>query len=108
MRTLEGVVASRGSVEGRPCIVNTPADLAGVQPGDILVAAQTDITYTGALMRAGGIVTEEGGRFCHAAIWARENHKPALISVTGARAALSGAERATLDTTAGRISWEEK
>lgn len=108
MGNLNGVVASRGCAEGRPRVIHSQADLASVQTGDILVAAQTDITYTAALMRAAGIVTEEGGRFCHAAIWAREHRKPALIAVAGARKALAGVETASLDAVAGRISWEER
>ena len=80
--------AARGRAVGRSVVVDTEADLDRVRIGDVLVAAQTDIAYVPAMMRASAIVTETGGRFSHAAVWARENHKPALLQVSNATALL--------------------
>lgn len=107
MKTLAGRTACAGLVTGKPCIVTTAMDLNKVRDGDILVAAQTDISYIGALCRAAGIVTESGGRFSHAAIWARENGKPALVGVAGARGSLENVATVTLDATAGQVRWED-
>lgn len=76
--------AARGRAVGRPVVVGTEADLKHVRDGDVLVAAQTDIAYVPAMHRASAIVTETGGRFCHAAVWARENDKPTLLQVANA------------------------
>jgi pyruvate, water dikinase len=76
--------AANGIATGRPVIVETEADLDLVREGDVLVASQTDIAYVPAMHRACAIVTETGGRFCHAAVWARENQKPTLLQVSDA------------------------
>lgn len=76
--------AAHGCVVGRPVVVNSEADLDSVHDGDILVASQTDIAYVPAMHRASAIVTETGGRFSHAAVWARENSKPTLLQVSDA------------------------
>ena len=79
-----GRKAARGRAVGRPVVVETEADLERVRAGDVLVAAQTDIAYVPAMHRASAIITETGGRFSHAAVWARENNKPTLLQVTDA------------------------
>ncbi len=76
--------AARGQAVGRPVVVEVEADLGRVRDGDVLVAAQTDIAYVPAMLRASAIITETGGRFSHAAVWARENNKPTLLQVSGA------------------------
>jgi pyruvate,water dikinase len=65
-------------------VIQSEADLERVREGDVLVAAQTDIAYVPAMYRASAIVTEVGGRFSHAAVWARENDKPTLLQVIDA------------------------
>lgn len=84
MCRFEGRCAAAGKVRGRPVVVRCEADLDRVCEGDILVTAQTDIAYVGAMTRAAAIVTETGGRFCHAAVFARECGKPTLLQVAGA------------------------
>ncbi|MHB8512661.1 MAG: PEP-utilizing enzyme [Actinomycetota bacterium] len=105
--SLTGKKAAPGTAVGRPVIVHSEADLAKVQPGDILVAAQTDIDYVPAMQRAAAIVTETGGRFCHAAVWARENNKPTLLQVADATTLLVDVESVTIDASANRIIWED-
>jgi phosphoenolpyruvate synthase/pyruvate phosphate dikinase len=77
--------------------VESENDLYRVKAGDILVAAQTDISYVPAMLRSAGIITEVGGRFSHAAVWARENNKPTLIQVDRATELLSSVERVLLN-----------
>lgn len=76
--------AALGKAVGRPVVVDVESDLDRVREGDVLVAAQTDIAYVPAMMRASAIITEAGGRFSHAAVWARENNKPTLLQVSDA------------------------
>jgi phosphoenolpyruvate synthase/pyruvate phosphate dikinase len=83
--------AARGRAIGRSVVVDTETDLASVRVGDVLVAAQTDIAYVPAMLRASAIITETGGRFSHAAVWARENNKPTLLQVVNATVLLRDA-----------------
>ncbi|MDT7835436.1 phosphoenolpyruvate synthase [Aquabacterium sp. OR-4] len=60
-------------------IVHSPADMDQVQPGDVLVADMTDPNWEPVMKRASAIVTNRGGRTCHAAIIARELGIPAVV-----------------------------
>lgn len=88
-----GRKAACGRAIGRPVVVEAESDLERVHDGDVLVAAQTDIAYVPAMHRACAIITEIGGRFSHAAVWARENNKPTLLQVANATLYLGNVER---------------
>lgn len=103
---LTGRPASGGFAAGRPRIVRNRADLHKVATGDVLVAPETDIAFVPAMQRAAAIITETGGRFCHAAVWARENQKPTILQVDGATSALDGVQHVSIDADAGTIEWE--
>jgi pyruvate,water dikinase len=60
-------------------LVRSPAEMGVVQPGDILVTDMTDPNWEPVMKRAGAIVTNRGGRTCHAAIIARELGIPAVV-----------------------------
>lgn len=104
---LSGKTASRGTAAGKPVIVQSEADLDRVEKGDILVASQTDIAYVPAMHRAAAIITEAGGRFCHAAVWARENNKPTILQVKDATVLLQGRATVTVCADEGYVEWEE-
>jgi pyruvate,water dikinase len=103
---LSGKTAAAGFAEGRAVVVTDEADLDKVGAGDILVAAQTDVEYVPAMLRASAVVTETGGRFCHAAVWARENSKPTVLQVPDATSLLDGVAVVSVDATAGTVTWE--
>ena len=106
MKTLTGKRAAGGRAEGRPVVVRHPSQLGDVESGDILITAQTDIAYVPAMHRAAAIVTETGGRFCHAAVWARENDKPTLLQVAGITDAVAGVDQVRVDADAETVTWE--
>jgi len=106
LRTIACKPASAGRAEGRPVVVRTVADLVLVQDGDILVASETEIAFVPAMLRAAAVITEQGGRFCHAAVWARENSKPVVLQAEDATSLLSGIARVVVDADAGIICWE--
>lgn len=83
--------ACAGRAIGRPVIIEHESDLDNVLEGDIIVSAQTDIAYVPAMHRASAVVTETGGRFSHAAVWAREHQKPTLLQVDNAMTNLRSA-----------------
>ena len=60
-------------------IVHHIADMDQVQPGDVLVTDMTDPNWEPVMKRAAAIVTNRGGRTCHAAIIARELGIPAVV-----------------------------
>ncbi len=60
-------------------LVRSPAEMDSVQPGDVLVTDMTDPNWEPVMKRASAIVTNRGGRTCHAAIIARELGIPAVV-----------------------------
>jgi len=60
-------------------LVRSPAEMDRVQPGDVLVTEMTDPNWEPIMKRASAIVTDRGGRTCHAAIIARELGIPAVV-----------------------------
>lgn len=85
-------------VSGRVVIVKGHKDLTNVHSGDIIVAKQTDVNYTPMMLIASAIITEEGGRFSHAATFARENKIPCLVGCAGVMTFLSNGDVITIDT----------
>ncbi|WP_431287277.1 phosphoenolpyruvate synthase [Roseateles chitinivorans] len=60
-------------------LVDSVAEMERVQPGDVLVTDMTDPNWEPVMKRASAIVTNRGGRTCHAAIIARELGIPAVV-----------------------------
>ena len=60
-------------------VIQDPSEMERVQPGDVLVADMTDPNWEPVMKRAAAIVTNRGGRTCHAAIIARELGVPAVV-----------------------------
>ena len=64
---------------GTARVVRSIKDMDRVKPGDVLVADMTDPDWEPVMKRASAIVTNRGGRTCHAAIIARELGVPAIV-----------------------------
>ncbi|MEO6030839.1 MAG: phosphoenolpyruvate synthase, partial [Burkholderiaceae bacterium] len=83
--TGSGAVLAEGRAIGQKIgtgpvrIVHSIADMDKVQPGDVLVTDMTDPNWEPVMKRASAIVTNRGGRTCHAAIIARELGIPAVV-----------------------------
>jgi pyruvate, water dikinase len=69
---------------GAARVVRSLADMSRVQPGDVLIADMTDPDWEPVMKRASAIVTNRGGRTCHAAIIARELGVPAVVGTGNA------------------------
>ncbi len=80
---LTGVAIGQSIVAGPVCRVAGPHEIDRVPTGSILVTETTDPDWVPVMRRVAGIVTDLGGRTCHAAIVARELGIPALVG-TGA------------------------
>ncbi len=99
---------------GTARVVRSLDEMAKFQPGDVLVADMTDPDWEPIMKRAAAIVTNRGGRTCHAAIIARELGVPAVVGCgdamttipDGAEVTVSCAEGDTGHIYAGRLDFE--
>jgi len=82
-------------------LIASPAEMDRVQPGDILVTDMTDPDWEPVMKRAAAIVTNRGGRTCHAAIVARELGIPAVVGAGEATAVLKDGEAVTVSCAEG-------
>jgi len=82
-------------------IVLDPADMHLVQLGDVLVADMTDPNWEPVMKRASALVTNRGGRTCHAAIIARELGIPAIVGSVNATDILREGEIVTVSCAEG-------
>jgi rifampicin phosphotransferase len=99
---LTGLPVSAGTVEGRARVVLDMAD-AALEPGDILVTAYTDPSWTPAFVAINGLVTEVGGLMTHGAVIAREYGLPAVVGVADATRLISDGQHIRVHGTAGYV-----
>lgn len=82
-------------------VVRSLDDMARVQPGDVLVADMTDPDWEPVMKRSAAIVTNRGGRTCHAAIIARELGVPAVVGTGNALETIKDGETITVSCAEG-------
>jgi rifampicin phosphotransferase len=99
---LPGLGVSAGTVEGRARVVLAMA-AADIEPGDILVTAFTDPSWSPLFVSIGGLVTEVGGLMTHGAVVAREYGLPAVVGVDAATRRIPDGQRIRVDGTHGTI-----
>jgi pyruvate,water dikinase len=101
---LTGMGIGTESYTGTARVVRDASEaLATMEPGDIIVAPYTAPTYNAVLSMAGGLVTEEGGLLCHAAVIARELGLPAVIGAADAMQRIPDGATITIDPVTGRV-----
>jgi pyruvate,water dikinase len=81
--------------------VSGAREMSRVQPGDVLVSDMTDPDWEPVMKRAAAIVTNRGGRTCHAAIIARELGIPAVVGCGDATAKIRDGEPVTVSCAEG-------
>ena len=82
-------------------VVDSLADIGSVQTGDVLVTDMTDPDWEPVMKRAAAIVTNRGGRTCHAAIIARELGVPAVVGCNDATERLKNGVAVTVSCAEG-------
>ena len=82
-------------------VIARAAEMERVQPGDVLVTDMTDPDWEPVMKRAAAIVTNRGGRTCHAAIVARELGIPAVVGTGDATEALTDGDVVTVSCAEG-------
>ena len=99
---LVGLAVSAGTVEGRARVIREMAE-ADLEPGDILVTAHTDPSWTPLFVAIGGLVTEVGGLMTHGAVIAREYGVPAVVGVEQATRRIRDGQRIRVHGTQGYV-----
>ena len=110
-QVLQGNKASKGVVRGTAIVIASTEELSlwkftkenNSIDDAIVVTRMTDPNYLPIMVDAAGIVTEIGGRTCHAAIVARELGTPAVINLPDAMRLLDGKE-ISIDGSTGEVT----
>jgi pyruvate,water dikinase len=102
--------------QGRAKIIRDVSEMNRIQPGDVLVSDMTDPDWEPVMKRASAIVTNRGGRTCHAAILARELGIPAVVGCGDATKVIPDGSKVTVSCAEGdegyvyegQLEFEEK
>jgi len=97
----EGRAIGQKIGSGTARVVRSLDDMNKVQPGDVLVADMTDPDWEPVMKRAAAIVTNRGGRTCHAAIIARELGVPAVVGTGNALDKIENGSQVTVSCAEG-------
>lgn len=100
---LEGIAASNGQATGKVRIVQSSADNANFQDGEILVTKLTNPTMIMMMAKAAGIVTDVGGLTSHPAIVSREMGTPCVVSTKIATTTLKDGMTVRVDGSQGKV-----
>ncbi len=100
---LKGQIASKGVVRGRVRIILDAKKINQFKEGEILVTKMTSPDYTIGLKKAIGIITDEGGITCHAAIISRELGIPCIIGTKIATKILKNKDIVEINANSGII-----
>ncbi len=102
-RLLHGIGASAGIAEGKVKVLRNLQDIGKIERQTILVVPYTDSGWAPLLARAGGIISQVGGRLSHGAIVAREYGIPAVMDVHNATKLLRDGQRVRIDGSRGIV-----
>lgn len=100
---LKGSAASVGLAGGPVKIIHSPSEIDQILEGDVLVTEMTTPDFVPAMKRASGIVTDAGGRTCHAAIVSRELGIPCVVGTETATTTLKDYPEVTVDGKTGAV-----
>ncbi|MCU1724981.1 MULTISPECIES: phosphoenolpyruvate synthase [Pseudomonas] len=98
---VEGRAIGQRIGAGKVRVIHDVSEMDKVQPGDVLVSDMTDPDWEPVMKRASAIVTNRGGRTCHAAIIARELGIPAVVGCGNATQVLKDGQGVTVSCAEG-------
>ncbi len=98
---ITGIAVGNKIGKGRVRIIENVSKISEFQKGEVLVTKMTDPDWVPVMRLASGIVTNEGGRTCHAAIVSRELGIPAIVGAKTATAFLKTGQAVTVDCSSG-------
>ncbi len=100
---LKGIGASPGFASGRIKLILGKDEIREVQSGDIIVTTMTTPDLVPTMSKSGAIITDLGGRTCHAAIVSREMGIPAIVGTQQASKILKDGQEVTVDAYNGIV-----
>ncbi|MBF8267035.1 MAG: ppsA [Dehalococcoidia bacterium] len=100
---VRGASASPGIAQGPVKIIRDASVIHLVEKGDILVTEMTTPDFVPAMKKAAAIVTDKGGRTCHAAIVSRELGVPCIVGTETATHVLHQGQKITVDASQGIV-----
>lgn len=89
--------------QGPARVIQSVQNMVEFQPGDVLITQRTDPDWEPIMKRASAIVTDQGGRTCHAAIIARELGIPAIVGCGNATEHLATGQTVTITCAEGEV-----
>lgn len=101
---LTGAPGAPGTVTGRARVVRSATEVDELEPGEVLVAAITDPSWTPLFLTSSAVVTEVGGTFSHGPIVCRELGTPCVVAVDDACRRIPDGAMVTVDGTAGTVT----
>ena len=101
---LAGAAGSGGIASGRATIVRDAAYPEGFEPGDVLVAPQTDPSWIPLMVAASAVVVNVGAQGSHAMIVSRELGIPCVVSVAGGTDLIPAGAMVTVNGTMGTVT----
>ena len=99
----KGLAASPGIGRGKVKLIEDLNNINQVDDGDILVTGMTNPDMVPAMRKCGAVITDEGGRTCHAAIVSRELGIPCIVGAKNATKSLKDGQFVTVDSTRGVV-----
>ncbi|PVX27853.1 MAG: phosphoenolpyruvate synthase, partial [Candidatus Bathyarchaeum sp.] len=102
---LSGISIGDAIAAGKVCRIQSASDIALFRDGTILVTEMTDPDWVPIMKRAAGIVTDYGGRTCHAAIVSRELGIPAIVGTREATRTLNDDQEITISCAEGETGY---
>jgi len=100
---LEGIAVGEKIGVGRVKKIFAASEFGRFKKGDILVTKMTDPDWLPLMRMAAAIITDEGGKTCHAAIVARELGIPAVVGTARATKILKDGQEITVDCSSGAV-----
>lgn len=100
-RLLTGLSIGEAIAAGEVCLIRSAHDINQFRENAILVTEMTDPDWVPIMKLAAGIVTDHGGRTCHAAIVSRELGIPAIVGTNKATQVLQDGQRVTISCAEG-------
>ncbi len=100
---VKGISVGQQIAQGAARIINSIEDIEHIDATDIIITDMTNPDWVPAMKQAAGIITNQGGRTCHAAIVSRELGIPAIVGTQHATEKIMPGQNITLDCSNGTI-----
>lgn len=104
--TLKGLCVSPGYVQGKARVVAGPDDMEDVKCDEILILPESHPMYALAVMKAAGLICENGGKLSHICIVAMEMGIPCITQVHGATEKISCGQMISVNADEGEVEWD--